>query len=110
MARRVKRAFKAKAITAAGIGRFGSIEPAWIRSAHCYQFRLRIQKVGSQLAFERLVFQRYTSPGSLCLLGGTAVLHRREICEDPVRTSYLVCYDICDDKCLRKVFQAMRGY
>jgi CRISPR-associated protein Cas2 len=27
-----------------------------------------------------------------------------------MRTSYLVCYDICDDKRLRKVFQAMRGY
>lgn len=27
-----------------------------------------------------------------------------------MRTSYLVCYDISDDKRLRKVFQAMRGY
>jgi len=27
-----------------------------------------------------------------------------------MRTSYLVCYDICDDKRLRKVFQAMRSY
>ncbi|MEZ5353760.1 MAG: CRISPR-associated endonuclease Cas2 [Bryobacteraceae bacterium] len=27
-----------------------------------------------------------------------------------MRTSYLVCYDICDDKRLRKVFQVMRGY
>jgi CRISPR-associated protein Cas2 len=27
-----------------------------------------------------------------------------------VRTSYLVCYDICDEKRLRRVFQAMRGY
>jgi CRISPR-associated protein Cas2 len=27
-----------------------------------------------------------------------------------MRTSYLVCYDICDDKRLRKVFQIMRGY
>jgi CRISPR-associated protein Cas2 len=27
-----------------------------------------------------------------------------------VRSSYLVCYDICDDKRLRKVFQVMRGY
>jgi len=27
-----------------------------------------------------------------------------------MRISYLVCYDICDDKRLRKVFQAMRGY
>ncbi|MCC6858026.1 MAG: CRISPR-associated endonuclease Cas2 [Bryobacterales bacterium] len=27
-----------------------------------------------------------------------------------MRTSYLVCYDICDDKRLRKVFQAMRNY
>jgi CRISPR-associated protein Cas2 len=27
-----------------------------------------------------------------------------------VRTSYLVCYDICDEKRLRKVFQAMRNY
>jgi CRISPR-associated protein Cas2 len=27
-----------------------------------------------------------------------------------MRTSYLVCYDICDDKRLRRVFQAMRGY
>lgn len=27
-----------------------------------------------------------------------------------MRTSYLVCYDICDDKRLRKVFQLMRGY
>jgi CRISPR-associated protein Cas2 len=27
-----------------------------------------------------------------------------------MRTSYLVCYDICDEKRLRKVFQAMRGY
>ncbi len=26
-----------------------------------------------------------------------------------MRTSYLVCYDICDDKRLRKVFQTMRG-
>lgn len=27
-----------------------------------------------------------------------------------MRQSYLVCYDICDDKRLRKVFQVMRGY
>jgi len=27
-----------------------------------------------------------------------------------MRTSYLVCYDISDDKRLRKVFQAMRNY
>lgn len=27
-----------------------------------------------------------------------------------MRTSYLVCYDICDEKRLRKVFQAMRNY
>jgi CRISPR-associated protein Cas2 len=27
-----------------------------------------------------------------------------------MRTSYLVCYDICDDKRLRKVFQLMRGF
>lgn len=27
-----------------------------------------------------------------------------------MRTSYLVCYDICDDKRLRRVFQTMRGY
>ena len=27
-----------------------------------------------------------------------------------MRSSYLVCYDISDDKRLRKVFQAMRGY
>jgi CRISPR-associated protein Cas2 len=27
-----------------------------------------------------------------------------------MRTSYQVCYDICDDKRLRKVFQAMRNY
>ncbi|HWB87252.1 MAG TPA: CRISPR-associated endonuclease Cas2 [Bryobacteraceae bacterium] len=27
-----------------------------------------------------------------------------------MRTSYLVCYDISDDKRLRKVFQIMRGY
>jgi CRISPR-associated protein Cas2 len=27
-----------------------------------------------------------------------------------MRTSYLVCYDICDDKRLRKVFKAMRNY
>lgn len=27
-----------------------------------------------------------------------------------MRTSYLVCYDICDDKRLRKVFKIMRGY
>ncbi len=27
-----------------------------------------------------------------------------------MRTSYLVCYDICDEKRLRKVFQTMRGY
>ncbi|MGA2147836.1 MAG: CRISPR-associated endonuclease Cas2 [Bryobacteraceae bacterium] len=27
-----------------------------------------------------------------------------------MRTSYLVCYDVCDDKRLRKVFQAMRNY
>lgn len=27
-----------------------------------------------------------------------------------MRTCYLVCYDICDDKRLRKVFQTMRGY
>ena len=29
---------------------------------------------------------------------------------DWMRTSYLVCYDICDDKRLRKVFQTMRGF
>jgi len=27
-----------------------------------------------------------------------------------MRTSYVVCYDICDEKRLRKVFKAMRGY
>jgi CRISPR-associated protein Cas2 len=27
-----------------------------------------------------------------------------------MRTSYLVCYDICEDKRLRKVFQTMRGF
>ena len=27
-----------------------------------------------------------------------------------MRSTYLVCYDISDDKRLRKVFQAMRGY
>ena len=27
-----------------------------------------------------------------------------------MRKSYLICYDICDDKRLRKVFQTMRGY
>ena len=27
-----------------------------------------------------------------------------------MRSSYLVCYDICDDKRLRKVFQTMRGW
>jgi len=27
-----------------------------------------------------------------------------------MRNSYLVCYDISDEKRLRKVFQAMRGY
>lgn len=27
-----------------------------------------------------------------------------------MRASYLVCYDICDDKRLRKVFRTMRGF
>ena len=27
-----------------------------------------------------------------------------------MRFSYLICYDICDDKRLRKVFQTMRVY
>jgi CRISPR-associated protein Cas2 len=27
-----------------------------------------------------------------------------------MRTSYLVCYDICEDKRLRKVFETMRNY
>lgn len=27
-----------------------------------------------------------------------------------MRNSYLVCYDICDDKRLRKVFNVMRNY
>ena len=27
-----------------------------------------------------------------------------------MRTSYLICYDICNDKRLRRVFQTMRGY
>ncbi|MBK9168572.1 MAG: CRISPR-associated endonuclease Cas2 [Bryobacterales bacterium] len=27
-----------------------------------------------------------------------------------MRTSYLVCYDICEDKRLRRVFKIMRGY
>lgn len=27
-----------------------------------------------------------------------------------MRTSYLVCYDICDNKRLRKVFNTVRGY
>ena len=27
-----------------------------------------------------------------------------------MRSSYLVCYDICDDKRLRKVFKLMRGF
>jgi CRISPR-associated protein Cas2 len=30
--------------------------------------------------------------------------------EGRMRTSYLVCYDICDDKRLRRVFKTMRGY
>ncbi|HTW30439.1 MAG TPA: CRISPR-associated endonuclease Cas2 [Candidatus Sulfotelmatobacter sp.] len=27
-----------------------------------------------------------------------------------MRTSYLVCYDICEDKRLRKVYQILRGF
>jgi CRISPR-associated protein Cas2 len=27
-----------------------------------------------------------------------------------MRSTYLICYDICDDKRLRRVFQIMRGY
>jgi CRISPR-associated protein Cas2 len=27
-----------------------------------------------------------------------------------MRTTYLVCYDICDDKRLKKVFKTMRNY
>ncbi len=27
-----------------------------------------------------------------------------------MRTTYLICYDICDDKRLRLVFKTMRGY
>lgn len=27
-----------------------------------------------------------------------------------MRTSYLVCYDICDDKRLRKVYETMRNF
>jgi CRISPR-associated protein Cas2 len=27
-----------------------------------------------------------------------------------MRISYIVCYDICDDKRLRKVYKIMRGY
>ena len=27
-----------------------------------------------------------------------------------MRTTYLVCYDICDDKRLKKVFKVMRNY
>lgn len=27
-----------------------------------------------------------------------------------MRSTYLVCYDICNDKRLRKVFQVVRGY
>ena len=27
-----------------------------------------------------------------------------------MRSTFLVCYDICDDKRLRKVFQTMRGF
>ncbi|MGH9482456.1 MAG: CRISPR-associated endonuclease Cas2 [Terriglobales bacterium] len=27
-----------------------------------------------------------------------------------MRTSYLVCYDVCDEKRLRKVYQTMRGF
>ena len=27
-----------------------------------------------------------------------------------MRQSYLVCYDVCDDKRLRKVFKTMRGF
>ena len=27
-----------------------------------------------------------------------------------MRTSYIVCYDICEEKRLRKVYQAMRNY
>jgi CRISPR-associated protein Cas2 len=27
-----------------------------------------------------------------------------------MRFSYLICYDICDERRLRKVFQIMRGY
>src|SRR6202035_1823199 len=30
--------------------------------------------------------------------------------DEVMRISYLICYDICDDKRLRKVFQTMRGY
>lgn len=27
-----------------------------------------------------------------------------------MRSSYLVCYDVCDDKRLRRVFQILRGF
>lgn len=27
-----------------------------------------------------------------------------------MRSSYVICYDICEDKRLRKVFRVMRGY
>lgn len=27
-----------------------------------------------------------------------------------MRSSYLICYDVCDDKRLRKVYQLMRGF
>jgi len=30
--------------------------------------------------------------------------------ENPMRNTYLVCYDICEDKRLRRVFKAMRDF
>lgn len=32
------------------------------------------------------------------------------LARDTMRTSYLVCYAVCDDKRLRKVFKIMRGF
>src|ERR1039458_258300 len=45
-------------------------------------------------------------------LGATTASASLQRCgkDEGMRTSYLVCYDICDDKRLRKVFQLMRGY
>jgi|GEM_PF-89992 CRISPR-associated protein Cas2 len=51
-----------------------------------------------------------SAPPSQELHGWFKIFHKRQGEVLAMRTTYLVCYDICDDKRLRKVYQVMRGF